>query len=40
MLDGCFLFSLFLEALGKVLSSQLLQPYSRIPSSLAHTFGK
>lgn len=35
-----FLRLLFLEALGKVLGSQLLQPRSRIPSSLAHTFGK
>lgn len=29
--------SLFLEALGKVLGSQLLQPCGRIATSLAHT---
>lgn len=40
MKTRCFPPSLFLEALGKVLGSQLLQPCSRIPSSLAHTFGK
>lgn len=39
-LMAVFLRLLFLEALGKVLGSQLLQPRSRIPPLLAHTFGK